>query len=49
MESCVRALLERNHEVTFVTNFAFSGPKTKNYTEILIKNPVTVDSLGKLT
>lgn len=48
LESYVRALLARNHEVTFVTNFPLEGPKPENYTEIRIESPYPVDnSFGK--
>lgn len=43
MQRIIERLLERNHEVTAITNFKMEFPKDlpkpKNYTEILISPP----------
>lgn len=45
MQSFVLALLERGHEVTFLTSHSMNHLKLENYTEILIDPPFDLHSL----
>lgn len=49
LENFVRALLDRKHEVTCITNVPMSGPKSENYTEILIDPPLDMDTFRKFS
>lgn len=44
----VKALLDREHEVTFVTIYSLENLKLKNYTEIRIDPPLNVATRSKL-
>lgn len=45
-ENFVEALLERGHEVTAITNYAFRGKSHSNYTEVIIDPPYDYTTLG---
>lgn len=47
MQSFVLALLDKGHEVTFLTSQSLNHLKLKNYTEILIDPPFDLHSLCK--
>ena len=47
MQSFVKALLNRGHEVTFLTSQSMGKVKSENYTEVLIDPPFDVYSLCK--
>lgn len=47
MQSFVLALIDRGHEVTFLTSQSINHIKLKNYTEILIDPPFDIHSLCK--
>lgn len=47
MQAFVKKLLERSHEVTFVTSISMSKEKIANYTEILIDPPLDFNLLSK--
>lgn len=47
METIIESLLNRGHTVTTVTNFKWNGPKSSNYTEILIDPPLDFESYSK--
>lgn len=43
MQHIVKALLDRNHEMTVITSKTWNGPKPPNYTEILVDPPFDLD------
>lgn len=45
LQSFVKALLDRGHEVTFLTSQSLSHLKLANYTEVLIDPPFDIHSL----
>lgn len=45
LQSFVKALLDRGHEVTFLTSQSLSHLKLDNYTEVLIDPPFDIHSL----
>lgn len=47
LQSFVLALLDRGHEVTFLTSQSLNHLKLKNYTEVLIDPPFDIHSLCK--
>lgn len=47
MQSFVLALLDRGHEVTFLTSQSLNHLKLENYTEVLIDPPFDLYSLCK--
>lgn len=47
MESFVKALIDRGHQVTCITSIKLSGPKPDNYTEILIDPPFNMQNISK--
>lgn len=44
----VRALLNRGHEVTYLTSISMNEPNHVNYTEVLIDPPQNMTALGTL-
>lgn len=48
MQSFVKALLERQHEVTLLTSFSMLDLKLANYTEVLIDKPFDFSSQSEL-
>lgn len=48
-ENFIEALLDRGHEVTAITNYAFRGKSHQNYTEVLIEEPLNITTLGILS
>ena len=49
VSSFVIALLDRGHEVTFLTSQSLNHLKLKNYTEILIDPPFDIHSVCKFS
>lgn len=49
MESIVKALLKRNHEVTWITSFPLTLKEPLNYTEILVEPRLEFDELSKFS
>lgn len=47
--SFVRALLDRGHEVTYLTSISMNQPNLVNYTEVLIDPPQNMTALGNLS
>lgn len=47
LENFVKALLERQHEVTCITSNSMTGTKPANYTEVLIKPALDFESISK--
>lgn len=45
MQSFVKALLKRGHDVTFITSQSMSNLNLANYTEVLIDPPFDLHSL----
>lgn len=48
MEKFVRALLDRGHEVTFLTSNSLNHLQLENYTEVLVDPPLDLDLLSEL-
>lgn len=46
-QSFVLDLLERGHDVTFLTSYSLKQKKLQNYTEILVDPPLELGNLGK--
>lgn len=47
MESFVKSLIDRGHQVTCITSIKLSEPKPDNYTEILIDPPFNMQNISK--
>lgn len=43
MQSIVKALLDRHHEVTVITSKPWDGVKPVNYTEVLVDPPIDLE------
>lgn len=46
-ENFIEALLDKGHEVTAITNYAFRGKSHQNYTEVLIQVQYNYTSMSK--
>lgn len=47
LQNFVRALIDRGHEVTFVTSIPLTDIKVSNYTEVLIDPPLDLASMSE--
>lgn len=47
LENFVKALLQRQHEVTCITSISLTGAQPTNYTEVLIEPPLDFESISK--
>lgn len=47
LENFVKALLQRQHEVTCITSISLSGTQPANYTEVLIEPPLDFEAISK--
>lgn len=43
MQSIIKAILDRHHEVTVITSKSWDGIKPANYTEVLIDPPIDLE------
>lgn len=47
LQTFIEAILDRGHEVTCITSITFNGPKSENYTEVLIDPPLDLNVVSK--